>query len=248
MTTAATDPRIVYERLKLADVIPAQVNPRRGHVASIQESLREHGQFAPLLLQKSSRQIIKGNHTYKAMMLEGFLEADFTVIDVDDDEAERILLVDNRTSDKGTYDQTELAALLDRIATSSKGFVGTGWDPDEYDDLLAALDAMPVMDDQGTDASWAYSDDELAARTAQRQQSMGATALHEVTLYFKKEDFITYKASIKVLQTHYGNVSAAEALLHTLSSHPATKGTLVEGPSPDTFVAEDGAEALGEHS
>jgi hypothetical protein len=261
MATADTDQKVEFRRQKLVDLVPADVNPRRGHVASIQESLQAHGQFAPLLIQKSSSKILKGNHTYKALLLEGWIEADTTIIDVDDDEAQRILLIDNRTSDKGTYDQQELADLLDSIATSSKGFAGTGWDPDEYDDLLAALDAMPVMDDQGTDASWAYTDEELAARTAQRQQSMGDTALHEVTLYFKKADFLEYKNAIKGLQRHFGDVSAAEALLATFRSHPATEGThdsepmtdaqkhqiapLIEAAEADLSA---GAETLGEHS
>lgn len=60
-------------------------------------------------------------------------------VDVDDRDARRILVADNRTSDLASYDDFALADLLKQLAEED-GLPGTGYDGSDLDDLLADLD------------------------------------------------------------------------------------------------------------
>lgn len=60
------------------------------------------------------------------------------VLDVDDETALRVLLVDNAESDAAGYDEPALAALLSSLADSG-GLVGTGYDDAALATLVAAL-------------------------------------------------------------------------------------------------------------
>ncbi len=89
-------------------------NPRRGDVAAIQESLRLHGQFKPIVVNRATREVLVGNHTLIAARELGFSEIAVVFVEVDDEQAKRILVVDNRTSDLAGYDPEALAELLHR--------------------------------------------------------------------------------------------------------------------------------------
>ena len=66
------------------------------------------------------------------------------VLDVDDDQARRLLLVDNRTQDLAGYDSAVLDALLADLAASAGGLDGTGYDLElEYD---ASLEGSTASD------------------------------------------------------------------------------------------------------
>lgn len=123
------------ERVALDALTPHPRNPRRGDVAAVAASLEAHGQYRPLVVQRSTGHVLAGNHTLAAATQLGWTEMDVTYLDVDDDQAERILLVDNRTSDLGAYDDQALASMLSALAAETEGLVGTGWD----DAALAAL-------------------------------------------------------------------------------------------------------------
>lgn len=134
-------------RLPLNDLNTHHNNPRRGNIPAIAESLRVHGQFRPLVVNAGTHtgrpnEVLAGNHTLLAAFdLEGtdhaFTELDCYVIDVDEDEATRIVLADNRTSDLGSYDDEVLAELLDSL---DDDLSGTGYDDDDLADLMAELE------------------------------------------------------------------------------------------------------------
>lgn len=42
------------------------LNPRRGDVNAIADSLQHHGQYRPIVVQKSTNFVLAGNHTLKA--------------------------------------------------------------------------------------------------------------------------------------------------------------------------------------
>jgi hypothetical protein len=115
---------------------PHPRNVRQGDVGAISESLKHNGQYRPIVVQKSTNQILAGNHTWKAAKALGWNKIAVTYVDVSDDEALRILLADNRTNDLATYDTTALAELLEELATSEKEFVGTGFDGDDLDLMM----------------------------------------------------------------------------------------------------------------
>ncbi len=120
-------------------------NPRRGDVAAIKQSLEANKQYQPIIARRSTGEVLVGNHRLLAARELGWREIAVCFIDVDDDQARRILLADNRTSDLAGYDSQALIDLLEEL---DGGFVGTGYVQADLDALLdEASAAMPVADD-----------------------------------------------------------------------------------------------------
>lgn len=116
-------------------------NARQGDVGAIMQSLKAHGQYRPIVVQKSTMNVLAGNHTLQAATQLGWKHVEATIIDVDDDQALRILLVDNRSNDLATYDKTVLADILEALARAEFGLEGTGFYGDDLDDLLLELNS-----------------------------------------------------------------------------------------------------------
>lgn len=127
-----------YEMASVGAVRPHPANPRQGDVGAIYESIEANGFFGAVLAQRSTGYILAGNHRYKAAMEAGLQSVPVIWADVDDDRALRILLADNRTNDKASYDDNALAAILSDLANTSD-LVGTGYDGDDLDQLIADL-------------------------------------------------------------------------------------------------------------
>ena len=125
------------ERVKTSQLSLHPHNARQGDVGAICQSLEAHGQYRPLVVQRSTGNVLAGNHTLQAAQALGWSEVDVTYIDVDDDQALRILLVDNRSNDLATYDNSVLTDLLEALVRSDFGLEGTGFDGSDLDDLLA---------------------------------------------------------------------------------------------------------------
>ena len=115
-------------------------NPRRGDVDTIVESIQVNKFYAPLIVQRSSGFILSGNHRFQAAERLGFTEVPVTWVDVDDDTALNILLVDNRSADKGDYDNAKLAELLQARSEVDDELSGTGYDNAFLQDLLSILE------------------------------------------------------------------------------------------------------------
>lgn len=114
------------------------MNPREGDIGSIIESLSKMGQYRPIVVNKRTRHIVSGNHTYQGAVQLGWEKIAVHWIDVDDIEEIKILIVDNRTSDLATYDPQELNKLL-----TTTNLAGTGFSPEEVAEILAGGKSKP---------------------------------------------------------------------------------------------------------
>jgi ParB-like chromosome segregation protein Spo0J len=138
-------------KVPIADLTTYPGNPRRGNIKAIAESLKANDQFAPLIVQRSTGHVLAGNHTLMAARSLDWGEIAVAYVDVDDDQARRIVLAANRTADLGSYDEDALLELL----VSVEDLCGTGY----TDADLAKLDGSDAVDggDQSGDleSSWA---------------------------------------------------------------------------------------------
>ena len=73
-------------------------NPRQGDIGAIAVSIQENGWFGSLVAQKSSGHVLAGNHRLQAARQLDIKEVPVHWIDVDDNQALKILLADNRTN------------------------------------------------------------------------------------------------------------------------------------------------------
>lgn len=131
---------------------PYHLNPRRGNVELIAQSLRENGQYRALVVNVGTHtgrpyEVLAGNHTLIAAAELGWETVTVGLVDVDDQQAAKIVAVDNRSNDVATYDDAELVELLESIESLD----GTGYTPADLDDLKLLLDDTRWDDEFGDD-------------------------------------------------------------------------------------------------
>lgn len=134
------------EQRPIADLTLWPGNARRGNVKSIKESMAVNDVFQPILVQSSTGKIIAGNHRFKALRELNSEDPDrwpdevpVIPFEVTDEQAARMHVADNKTSDDADWDNELLLAQLDELAGSEGGLPGTGFDDDELEDLRDAV-------------------------------------------------------------------------------------------------------------
>ena len=125
LQTVYADPR---------SITPHPRNPRVGNVGMIIESITENGLYRPIYVQRSTGYVLAGNHTLQALLQMGRESVPVIMLDVDDETALRILLVDNRSSELGSYNDDRLIEILESLDS----FAGTGWTPDDLEALIGS--------------------------------------------------------------------------------------------------------------
>jgi hypothetical protein len=125
------------------EVDPHPDNANVGDVEAIKESISVNGYYAPLIVQSSTGYILAGNHRYAAAQALGFEKVPVIYLDVDDEEAKRIMVADNRTTRLGHDDDEALSALLTELGDSEVGLLGTGFN---HADLQSLQDKLEKFD------------------------------------------------------------------------------------------------------
>lgn len=162
MTTTPPGHTLDTVQRPLADLRPHPRNARNGDTDVIRESLRVNGQYRPIVTTTDGT-ILAGNHTYAAAAEEGWESLACVVLDLDPDgpDALHVMLADNRTADRGTYDE---GALLDVLAALSvdAGLAGTGYSDEDLAALRDTLDwtAARALDDSPGSAEFPAYDPE----------------------------------------------------------------------------------------
>lgn len=144
MTLATQD----YELVDVDKLTLHPENPRRGDVDVIADSIAANGFYGALVAQRSTGYVLAGNHRLLAAQRHGIDRLPVIFLDVDDETARRILLVDNRANDVAGYDDDALLSLLQSVAAVDAELVGTGYSADELAALVESLDdAQPIDSD-----------------------------------------------------------------------------------------------------
>lgn len=124
-----------YEVIPIDSVIPFPGNARRGDVAAIKRSIEGLGFRGAIVVQKSSRRIVVGNHRWLAAKELGHAEIPALIADIDDARAHALVLADNHSSDLGTYDRDDLAAFITKV-TELDLLEITSYSPLDVDTIL----------------------------------------------------------------------------------------------------------------
>ncbi|MBX9652075.1 ParB N-terminal domain-containing protein [bacterium] len=128
-----------FEIVPIDSVRPHPQNPRSGDTSIIRDSIEINGWYGAIIVQESTGYILAGNHRYKAALQNGATMIPSIRVAVTDDEATRIMLADNRTSDVATYDDKLLSSILEELSIAPLGLRGTGFDESALEELLEEL-------------------------------------------------------------------------------------------------------------
>jgi hypothetical protein len=119
-------------------------NPRSGDLEVLKESIRKNGFYAPIVVQRETNYVIAGNHRHQALREMGSTQVPVLFMDIDDIEATRMALADNRTSDLAFYNDEQLFALLDHLV-QTEGLEGSGYDRAAYELLLQQAENNDIV-------------------------------------------------------------------------------------------------------
>lgn len=152
---ARIHPEIAHLAVPLSSLHAYEGNARRGDLALIGESLTENGQYKPLVVNKGTLtgrpdEILAGNNTYLAAVSLEWDSLAVTYVDVDDERARKILLVDNKANDAAGYDHEQLATILAEVG--QQNLVGTGFSIAETEKIIEAAQIPPEIDLPSTGA------------------------------------------------------------------------------------------------
>ena len=137
------NPAIAEFAAPIGEVLPYPGNARVHKMSTIVESLRQNGQYKPITVQRSTGFVLAGNGTLLGARELGWTHIARSFVDCDEQTALRILAVDNKASDDGSYDEARLAELLAGITD----LAGSGYVQAEVDAILAAQLPRPALTD-----------------------------------------------------------------------------------------------------
>jgi ParB-like chromosome segregation protein Spo0J len=120
-------------------------NPRVGDVKAIAESIKANGWWGTVVVQKTTNHVLAGNHRVVAAESLDIKEVPVYWVDVDDDQALKILLADNKTNDMATYDLGVLSDLLKDLSKDDL-LLGSGYDSNDLELLTMDGDAGINLD------------------------------------------------------------------------------------------------------
>lgn len=139
-----------HAKILRTEVVPIQLvsrhpeNARKGDSKRIEASLRNFGQYAPVIVHQQSGYIVKGNNTHRIMVdVLGRAEILATFISCTEGQARAILAADNRTTDDAGYDELALLALLETLNAAGDLFTA-GYNQADITELSALLE--PELD------------------------------------------------------------------------------------------------------
>lgn len=143
---------LAFEHAPIGELRCYHRNPRKGDVDRIRESLVTNGQYRALAVNRGTHtgrpnEVLAGNHTLLAARDLGWETVAVTYVDVDDDQAARIVVVDNRSAEVAENDDELLAELLADLPDLE----GTGYRDDEFEALQKALAAEQLPTRRDTD-------------------------------------------------------------------------------------------------
>lgn len=198
------------------DVAGLRVHPRntrRGDLDAIAASLARYGQLRPIVTLNDGT-IVAGNHTFRAATeLLGWTQVAAIAVELTPDEAERYLLADNRTADRASYDDNALAEVLAEMMDAGR-LDGTGYDPDDVDDLIVSIRGATELDHVPEFAPDFVEDpDATAGRYHPPDEHQ---PMRQIVLLYPPDTYETVLADAKTLQRAWGVAGVREAVREAL--------------------------------
>lgn len=126
---------------------PHPENYNEGDLEAIDHSVEANGMYGPVVVQKSTGHIVKGNHTWQTVKARGAEVCPMIWVDVDDATARRIMVDDNHTAALAMPNPAALVELLEKIKEADGDLSKSSYR--EFDlEILQHLAEIPLEYDE----------------------------------------------------------------------------------------------------
>lgn len=142
---------MLIERKKVADLIPAEYNPRKDlkpgdpEYEKLKRSIEQFGYVEPVIWNKTSGRVVGGHQRLKVLLDMGVTEVECVIVELNDNKEKALNVALNKIS--GEWDKDKLALLISDLQGADFDVTLTGFDPAELDDLFKASTQDKVHDD-----------------------------------------------------------------------------------------------------
>jgi len=145
-----------YKYIDIYEVQQADRNAKDHDIGTLTESMIRFGYTQPILIDKKTKKLLAGHGRIQALktLKEGKYDAPKRIfvddnkwfvpcheIDMENEgEAEAYLIADNRLTELGGWNDELLLESLHSILQDTGSLDGTGWDLEDMDDILKAME------------------------------------------------------------------------------------------------------------
>lgn len=145
-----------YKYIDIYEVQQADRNAKDHDIGTLTESMIRFGYTQPILIDKKTKKLLAGHGRIQALktLKEGKYDAPKRIfvddnkwfvpcheIDMENEgEAEAYLIADNRLTELGGWNDELLLESLHSILQETGSLDGTGWDLEDMDDILKAME------------------------------------------------------------------------------------------------------------
>lgn len=139
------------EKLKTAQLLPAEYNPRKdlkpgdAEYEKLKRSIEQFGYVEPVIWNKTTGKVVGGHQRLKVLLDMGIAEVECVVIEMDEDKEKALNIALNKIS--GDWDKDKLALLITDLQGADFDVSLTGFEPAEIDDLFKATLQDGIKDD-----------------------------------------------------------------------------------------------------
>ena len=105
------------------DLVPWERHTRKNDPAvdDVARSIAKFGFGTPIVARKENNEIIAGHTRHKAAMLIGYSPVPVRFLDLSENEAHALAIVDNQTNEIALWDESELDCLLEELESELDG-------------------------------------------------------------------------------------------------------------------------------
>lgn len=206
-----------YEgKVPIDQPVPHPENPKLHDDEAITESMKGNGFFGVIYMQESTNFILAGHGRWENAKALGATTIPAVFIECDDATARRILLSDN-IGWKGGFDDPKLAELLGQMQDAGELF-GTGYGPDDVDDLLAKLGEQFTPPEQFT-GGYVEDENEAKHRAERKATTKASLGLHEMVLVYDDDDYDKLRRALAVVEEFHSAGSTSEAVMAGITNY-----------------------------
>ena len=131
--------------LPVGQLVPWSRNPRINEdaVEDVARSIQRFGFGAPIVARAEDFRVIAGHTRLKAAKKLGLTEVPVRLMHISEEDADKLAIADNKIGERATWDESELAAVMDSFSDSESDTLGFSGDPGGSDGLSEKPESKP---------------------------------------------------------------------------------------------------------